>query len=57
MNFYKPADVETKEIVDFLMSKLGIPLNVINFSVHFSMDDAIRVDCTYFPERFEEVPE
>lgn len=38
-----------KELADLLILKLGIPPHVSKFSVHFCGDDAVTVDCTYFP--------
>lgn len=38
-----------KELSDLLREKLNIPQTVIGFSVHFAVDDAVTVDCKYYP--------
>lgn len=39
-----------RELADMLRRELGIPDNVLSFSVHFSVNSALRVQCEYMPK-------
>lgn len=38
-----------KEVADYLREQLNIPGRVYEFKVIFSLDDAVRVECGYYP--------
>jgi hypothetical protein len=38
------------EIFEYLRTKLEIPNNVSQFSLHIGRDEIMRVECTYYPE-------
>jgi len=42
-----------KELCDLLIEKLGIPDHVQKFTVHFSKEDFVTVDCVYYPAESE----
>lgn len=41
---------EAADIMAYLKDKLNLPENLISFSVHFTIDQPIRVTCEYLPE-------
>lgn len=43
-----------REITDYLIKKLSIPDNVFEFKVNFAVNQAITVECKYYPECKEE---
>lgn len=39
-----------RELADQLRRELGVPDHVLSFSVHFSVDSLVRVQCEYMPK-------
>lgn len=44
-----PREGRGKELFDLLKEFLHLPANVQRFSVHFELNEAVRVDCVYLP--------
>lgn len=59
MNEKRPTALVTsrglgKELCDLLRQALVVPDGVESFSVHFAVNEVIRVDCTYSPRVIDE---
>jgi hypothetical protein len=39
-----------RELCDMLRDALGVPKRAQSFSVHFGVNDVVRVECEYIPE-------
>jgi len=53
MNSISNNSEKGKRIIEFLKKELQIPEDVSSFSVNFSLDSFITVDCSYFPREKE----
>lgn len=49
MSMIMPNDTVAREILEFIKKRLELPDNIIGLSLHLNLDEAIRVDCQYYP--------
>jgi hypothetical protein len=41
------------ELFEYIKDKLNLPDNVIEFKLHYKVEDLIKVECVYYPSRKE----
>lgn len=44
-----PNDTVAREILEFIKKRLELPDNIIGLSLYLRQDEAIRIDCQYYP--------
>lgn len=49
MSIIMPNDTVAREILEFIKKRLELPDNIIGLSLYLRQDEAIRIDCQYYP--------